>query len=61
MGFGVDVITWMGFFIPIDSIYGFLEEAVLNFIYDDKMDSKVCAELRKQKMEDEERKFATTK
>jgi S1-C subfamily serine protease len=61
MGFGVDVITWMGFFIPIDSIYGFFDEAFMQFIYDDSTDSKKCAELRKQKVEDEERKFATAK
>jgi S1-C subfamily serine protease len=58
MGFGYDVITWMGFFVPIDSIFGFLEEAFMQFIYDPSTDSKQCAELRKKKQEEEERKMA---
>lgn len=58
MGFGVDVITWMGFFVPIDSIYEFLEENFYQFIYDSTTDSKKCEELRKVKMEEEERKMS---
>jgi hypothetical protein len=58
LGFGVDIITWMGFFIPIDGIYDFLEENYFNFIYDKTTDSKKCAELRKAKMEEEERKMS---
>jgi S1-C subfamily serine protease len=58
LGFGVNIITWMGFFIPIDSIYGFLEENFFMFIYDNTTDSKKCTEQRKQKMEEEERKMS---
>jgi S1-C subfamily serine protease len=57
MGFGVDIITWMGFFIPVDNIYKFLEENLFNFIFDKTIDSKVCAEKRKAKMEEEERRM----
>jgi S1-C subfamily serine protease len=58
LGFGVDIITWMGFFIPIDSIYDFLEENFFQFIYDKTTDSKKCEALRKAKMEEEERKMS---
>ena len=58
LGFGLDVVTWMGFFVPIDSIYKFLEENFFTFIYDKTTDSKKCAELRKAKMEEEERKMS---
>jgi len=56
-GFGVDVVTWMGFFMPIDSIYDFFDESFLQFIYDEKFTSVQCAELRKAKMEEEEKKL----
>jgi S1-C subfamily serine protease len=55
-GFGVDVVTWMGFFVPIDGIYAFLDEIFFQFIYDLTFTSTMCAELRKKKMEEEERK-----
>jgi S1-C subfamily serine protease len=58
LGFGVDIITWMGFFIPIDGIYGFLEENFYQFIYDVAFNSTQCEELRKAKMEEEERKMS---
>lgn len=58
LGFGVDIITWMGFFIPIDSIYGFLEENFFQFIYDKAFNSTQCEKLRKEKMEEEERKMS---
>lgn len=58
LGFGVDIITWMGFFIPIDSIYNFLEENFFMFIYDKTTDSKKCEVLRKKKIEEEERKLS---
>ena len=58
LGFGVDIITWMGFFIPIDGIYTFLEENFFMFIFDKKYNSKQCEELRKAKMDEEERKMS---
>jgi hypothetical protein len=57
MGFGVDIITWMGFFIPIESIYRFIDENFYTFIFDKTTDSKICAERRKAKMEEEERRM----
>lgn len=58
LGFGVDIITWMGFFIPIDSVYAFLDENFFQFIYDKTTDSQKCEKLRKAKMEEEERKMS---
>ena len=57
LGFGVDVITWMGFFVPIDSIYEFFDENFLQFIYDPNYTSKQCEEMRRKKQEEEERKL----
>jgi len=57
LGFGVDVITWMGFFIPIDSIYQMFDENFLQFIYDPNYTSTECAKLREEKMKEEERKL----
>ena len=57
LGFGVDVITWMGFFVPISSIYGFFDDNFLMFIYNKGFTSKQCAELKKNKMDEEEKKL----
>jgi len=57
MGFGFDVITWMGFFIPIDSIYTFFDEKYLQFLYDPNTTSKICEALRKAKEKEEEKKL----
>jgi len=35
LGFGMDVVTWMGFFAAPDRVYTFLDEQMFNFIYDD--------------------------
>jgi len=35
MGFSADAITHMGYFIPIDRVYGLLEDNDFQFIYDD--------------------------
>ena len=42
LGFGVDVITWMGFFVPITTIYEFFDENFLQFLYDSNYTSKQC-------------------
>lgn len=34
LGFGYDIMTWMGFFIPITRIYEFFDEQELQFLYD---------------------------
>ena len=57
LGFGLDIITWMGFFIPMSSIYEFFDTSFLQFLYDKQYTSKQCEELRKKKMEEEERKL----
>jgi len=57
LGFSVDIITWMGFFVPIDSIYNFLDEQIFQFVYDENYTSKICLELRKEKMKKEEQKL----
>lgn len=57
LGFSVDIITWMGFFVPITTVYNFLEEQIFQFVYDPSYTSKQCGELRKKKREEEERKL----
>ncbi len=51
LGFGVDIITWMGFFIPISRVYEWMDEQELQFLYDDTVTSTECFERRKQKQE----------
>lgn len=57
LGFGVDIITWMGFMIPITNIYAFLDDEFLQFLYDPAYTSTQCAEMRKAKMLEEEKKL----
>jgi len=57
LGFGFDIITWMGFFIPMEGIYKFFDENFLQFIYDSRFTSKQCEEMRRKKMEEEEKKL----
>lgn len=49
LGFGVDIITWMGFVVPIVRIYEFLDEQLLHFLYDEGYTSTQCFEMREQK------------
>ena len=49
LGFGVDVVTWMGFFAPIPRIYRFFEEQEMKFLYDEKDTYKKALERRKKK------------
>ena len=57
LGFGIDVVTWMGFLVPIPSIYRFFDDNFLMFIYDLAFTSTKCEELRKAKMLEEEKKL----
>ncbi len=50
LGFGVDVITWMGFFVAPQRIYQFFEEQELKFLYD-STDTYVKALERRAKKE----------
>ena len=54
-GFSTDAITHMMYFIPISSVYDFLEDQVYMFIYDDATNSDECAEIRKKKRERDEK------
>lgn len=51
LGFGVDIITWMGFFGPIVRVYEFIEEQELQFLYDPNITSAECFACRKEKEE----------
>jgi S1-C subfamily serine protease len=57
LGFGIDVITWMGFFVPISSIYEFFDEEFLQFIYDSAFTSTQCAEMKEAREKQEEAKL----
>jgi len=57
LGFSVDIITWMGFVIPIDTIYKFWDKQLFMFIYDEAFTSEQCAKLREEKREEEEKKL----
>jgi S1-C subfamily serine protease len=57
-GFSADAITHMSYFIPIPSIYKFLEDQVFMFIYDSNYTSNKCAQIRKEKRERDEKQMA---
>jgi S1-C subfamily serine protease len=57
LGFGMDIITWMGFFVPIIRLYEFLDEQELKFIYDENVTSTECFKRREEKMEDAKRRL----
>ena len=57
LGFSVDIITWMGFIIPIDTIYGFVDAQLFQFIYDETFTSTQCNNLREKRREEEEKKL----
>lgn len=52
IGFGVDIMTWMGFFVAPQRIYEFLEEQELKFLYDPK-DTYDKAMARRKKKEEQ--------
>ena len=49
MGFGYDVLTWMGFSAHPKRIYEFLDEQELKFLYDDSVDFYTCLQKREDK------------
>lgn len=57
LGFSVDIITWMGFIIPIETIYRFWDKQIFQFIYDSNFTSKQCEKLREEKRKEEEKKL----
>jgi len=52
LGFGIDVMTWMGFMVPVDRIYRFFDEQCLQFIYDPAYTSEQCFKARAKKQEE---------
>ena len=57
LGFSVDIVTWMGFFVPITSIYAFFDDEFLQFIYDTNYTSVQCAKMREDREKQEEAKL----
>ena len=55
-----DAITHMSYFIPITSVYRFLDEQIFQFIYDSNYTSEQCAEMRRSKRERDEKEMAVT-
>jgi len=51
--FGYQAITHMGYFIPINRVYNFLEEQFYQFIYDSNYTPSKCNIIREQKRERE--------
>lgn len=52
LGFGFDIMTWMGFFVAPQRIYEFLEHEELKFIYDPKDTYKKATVRREKKAEE---------
>lgn len=57
-GFSTNAITHLSYFIPVMSIYKFIEDQIFMFIYDDKITSKECEKSRKDKRERDEKMMA---
>jgi len=51
LGFGMDIMTWMGFFVAPQRIYEFIDEQELQFLYDDS-DTYEDAMARRKDKED---------
>lgn len=57
-GFSADAITHLSYFIPIISIYDFLEDQIFTFLYDSGITSIECARIRKEKRDRDEKTMA---
>ena len=58
VGMSPNAITHLSYFIPIISIYKFLEEQMFNFVYDSSTNSDEWAKQRKAKRDRDERTMA---
>ena len=56
-GFSWDAITHMSFFIPITTVYEFIDQNLLYFLYDESFNSKQCETLRKAKRKDDDKEL----
>jgi len=52
LGFGFDIMTWMGFFVAPQRLYEFIDKQELKFLYDDS-DTYEKAMVRRAKKEEE--------
>ena len=52
LGFGFDIMTWMGFSIHPERIYEFIDEQELRFIYDEKDTFKSAMDRREKKKQE---------
>jgi len=57
-GFSSDAITHLSYFIPITSVYKFLEEQVFMFLYDKGFTSSDCDKMRREKRDRDEHTMA---
>ena len=55
LGLGGSAITHMSYFIPITGIYDFIDDNMLQFLYDSEFTSDKCREMRKAKRDRDER------
>ncbi len=60
MGFGADVVTWMGFFAPIQRIYEWIDEQELKFLYDSGITPVECFQKREKKQDQARRLMAVS-
>lgn len=54
LGWSADVVTHLGFSIPVWRVYQFLEDQIFQFVYDDTYTAAQCAEMREKKRSEEE-------
>jgi hypothetical protein len=53
IGYSADAITHMGYFIPVFTIYEWMDDICYQFIYNSKFSPKECEKLREEKKEKE--------
>jgi len=58
LGFSADIITWLGFLVPVSRVYQFMEEQELQFLYDSSQTSAECFKRREERQERARREAA---
>jgi len=56
-GFSADVVSHIGFIIPVWRAYQFLEDQVFQFVYDSEYTSLQCKELRAEKRDQDQQRI----